>query len=346
MKQFLKQLLGIRSSADYPDNITSCMQLFADAATERGLAVHWSTNPLYVIIGRGDLKQPEIGIIAHVDVIEPFFEPREENDTLFGRGAMDMKGPATAAFFAMLDSTHQNVAMVITGDEEVGGAVAKHLCDVFVPSHDLIVPDQNRDFRITLESKGALHFSVAVNGKEGHGAKPWSGTNAIEQGFALFDQLKNTLYVNNTDGWHNTLALAFVDMNNRSHNVIPGSARFAFDFRFVSKTPEHWQEIISDIASHYGRYEEKIAVQRIELAKTSELERYKRISEEELGRGVEYAQNFGSCDARHWMGRVPTIILTRPIGSASHVFDEHVEYPSLETLKKIIERFLNESQNL
>ncbi len=85
---------------------------------------------LLVELGEGE---PELGILAHLDVVpadgewrttEPF-TLREEGGVLYGRGVIDDKGPAMAALYALvcardLGLIRRKVQLILGSDEECG----------------------------------------------------------------------------------------------------------------------------------------------------------------------------------------------------------------------------------
>ncbi len=81
-----------------------------------------------------DDKEQHLGILCHLDVVpegngwtKPPFELTAENGRLFGRGAIDDKGPAIAALYAMrcvkeLGLADKNVRLILGSNEENGSA--------------------------------------------------------------------------------------------------------------------------------------------------------------------------------------------------------------------------------
>lgn len=89
-------------------------------------------------------KKPNIVLLNHIDVVEANstewlhhpFEGKIINDTIWGRGALDMKGMAVMQLFAMLqlnkDSLTHNITLLCVSGEESGGKNgAKIICDNF-----------------------------------------------------------------------------------------------------------------------------------------------------------------------------------------------------------------------
>ncbi len=337
-------LLQTSSVSGNREGIKESMRLFAEAAEEKGLEVAWKDNPLSLVVGRGDLKHPDVGFLCHLDTVPPYFPPRVEGDLVYGRGAIDMKGPAVASFFGMLESSHDSVAMAFTGDEETTGEAAAFLSTTFVPQQVLMVPDQNRDFDITRESKGLLEFVVSVEGSAAHGSAPWLGENAVKKAIKAYQELEKVLELDHSeDAWANTLNLSFINTDNEAHNVIPASAEVGFDLRFVEEDVDYWISRIRETLDELGaELTVKGKGERIDVDVTRDIALYQNIVEKVTGRRPNLLKNPSSCDARFYAGKVPTIIISKCAGGDSHADDEYVEYSSLEDMKNITRRYLEE----
>lgn len=120
-----------------------------------------------------------LGILGHVDVVPagkgwtyPAFEGHIENDRLYGRGAIDDKGPTMAAWMAMKmvkDAgipLNKRVRLIIGTDEESGFRCVKRYFEKEEMPHIGFAPDA--DFPIINAEKGiaTLRFSTAKLEKE------------------------------------------------------------------------------------------------------------------------------------------------------------------------------------
>ncbi len=116
-------------------------QALAEALAIAG-ELGFKTRNLDNIAGTVDFGdgEPRLDILAHLDVVPAGdgwtvtgpFEPKVENGKLYGRGAMDDKGPAVAALYAMLAvreagiSLNGNVRLILGTDEECGSSDLEH----------------------------------------------------------------------------------------------------------------------------------------------------------------------------------------------------------------------------
>lgn len=126
-----------------------------------------------VDMGEGE---PELGILAHLDVVpagdgwhtEPY-KMTVDGDRIYGRGVSDDKGPAMCALFAMkavrdlkLPVT-KSCRLILGTDEECGSGDLKHYFETAKPPKYTFTPDAN--FPVTNGEKGRFtkHFYTDVN---------------------------------------------------------------------------------------------------------------------------------------------------------------------------------------
>ncbi|QRG69352.1 dipeptidase PepV [Brevibacillus choshinensis] len=117
--------------------------------------------------------EEEIGVLVHVDVVTvgegwttPPFQPDIRNGRFYARGAIDDKGPALAAYYALKmvkDSglpVNKKVRLIIGTDEESGWLCMKHFAE-----HDKVPqvgfsPDSS--FPMTYAEKGQINPTLAL----------------------------------------------------------------------------------------------------------------------------------------------------------------------------------------
>ncbi|MED4585457.1 dipeptidase PepV [Brevibacillus choshinensis] len=117
--------------------------------------------------------EEEIGVLVHVDVVTvgdgwttPPFEPNIRDGRIYSRGAIDDKGPALAAYYALKmvkDSRlplSKKVRLIIGTDEESGWLCMKHFAE-----HDKVPevgfsPDSS--FPMTHAEKGQINPTLAL----------------------------------------------------------------------------------------------------------------------------------------------------------------------------------------
>ncbi|WP_312116213.1 dipeptidase PepV [Brevibacillus reuszeri] len=146
-----------------------------EAMLDRGVHDGFQTKNLEgyagtISYGEGD---DEIGVLVHVDVvtvgegwITPPFEPSIRDGKIYARGAIDDKGPALAAYYALKmvkDSglpLQKRVRLIIGTDEESGW-----LCMKYFAEHDQVPqvgfsPDSS--FPMTHAEKGQINPTLTI----------------------------------------------------------------------------------------------------------------------------------------------------------------------------------------
>jgi succinyl-diaminopimelate desuccinylase len=136
---------------------------------------------------------------GHVDVVPgrpEQFEPRLEDDRLFGRGAYDMKGALAALMLALADLRDQRAVRVRLGivpDEESEEEIERG-GDLLVDNGfvgDFAITGEPTDMHIGVAAKGVLAMRIQVDGRAAHGATPWLGENAILRAVDVFRAIQS-----------------------------------------------------------------------------------------------------------------------------------------------------------
>lgn len=145
----------------------------------------WRVRRIPVSAGRDDLlattaEVPKVTLSTHVDTVPPYLPPRLEGGMLWGRGACDAKGIAAAMIAAAqeLRAAGVPVALLFVVGEEVShdGAEAANR----VPAGSTVLIDgEPTESTLAIGTKGAMRFTLRVEGKAAHSAYPGLGRSAI-----------------------------------------------------------------------------------------------------------------------------------------------------------------------
>ncbi|ELK40381.1 dipeptidase PepV [Brevibacillus agri] len=122
--------------------------------------------------------EEEVGVLVHIDVVTvgegwttPPFEPTIRDGRLYARGALDDKGPALAAYYALRlvrDSglaLTKRVRLIIGTDEESGWLCMKHFME-----HDRVPPigfSPDSSFPMTHAEKGQINPTLTIAPTQG-----------------------------------------------------------------------------------------------------------------------------------------------------------------------------------
>ena len=170
-------------------------------------------------------------------------------DTLYGRGATDMKS-AIASFIAGTSKFLQkngadfggSISLLITGDEEgpsINGTkkVLSWMEDVGEELDVCLVgePTNPRELgeMVKIGRRGSLSGSVKVYGVQGHTAYPHLAKNPLPALAKLATLLSETpLDRGNEHFQPSNLQITSIDVGNTATNVIPASGQLRFNVRF------------------------------------------------------------------------------------------------------------------
>jgi succinyl-diaminopimelate desuccinylase len=227
-----------------------------------GFAVHRvtfaepGTSPVENLYARIGSSGPHLLFAGHTDVVPPGDESKWSHPpfagnisegTLYGRGAVDMKGAIACALAATLDYLAANepkgsISFMVTGDEE-GVAVngtAKLLkwaaergekfdhCVLGEPSNAAAIGDT-----IKVGRRGSLNGTLVVAGKQGHVAYPERADNPVRGLVTLMGALMSAPLDHGSAHFSaSNLEFTSIDIGNPVVNLIPGEARARFNIRF------------------------------------------------------------------------------------------------------------------
>jgi [amino group carrier protein]-lysine/ornithine hydrolase len=116
----------------------------------------------------------EVVLLGHMDTVPGFIPVRREGDRLFGRGAVDAKGPLAAAITAASRQpvgTGWRITVIGAVEEEGSSRGARHLVSRRAPDQLVILEPSGWD-AVTLGYKGSLRLRYRLSQPMGHGAGP------------------------------------------------------------------------------------------------------------------------------------------------------------------------------
>ncbi|MBC7189944.1 M20 family metallopeptidase [Candidatus Aerophobetes bacterium] len=195
-------------------------------------------------IGEG---APVFAIISHMDVVPPGegwdfdpFSPIVKDGKIYGRGAVDNKGPFAASYAgikALLKSGISLKGTLVLGavaDEEKGSLWGmQHILDSGFGCDFCIIPDGGELDRIIVGEKGRMEVCLKTRGKSAHASQPQKGENAI---YKMVDYL-SLLKKSSLKGPHHplfdapTINLGEIK-GGQAPNIVPDVCEAVLDIRF------------------------------------------------------------------------------------------------------------------
>jgi succinyl-diaminopimelate desuccinylase len=356
----------------------SAIAVVSDALEEIGFKCHRlpfsdsqspAVNNLYGRIGTGN---PHLCFAGHTDVVpvgdaahwsfHPF-EGHVEDEMLYGRGAVDMKG-AIACFIAASKEFLQDkgaafkgsISLMITGDEEgpaINGTIkilewlkARNeiidACLIGEPTSKTQVGDT-----VKIGRRGSLNAEIIIHGMQGHVAYPELADNPIPRLLSFLTEITKTPLDQGSEAFQPShLEITSIDVGNLAGNVIPQAASANFNIRFNDHhTGQKLIKWLDEIAlktagvhtlaahisgepfcTHPGAFKDTVvqAIQKV------------------TGHTPELSTSGGTSDGRFIHYHTPVIECGLKNATA-HQIDEHVAIQDLKILKmiykEILERF-------
>ena len=126
------------------------------------------------VVARWGRGQRHLALVGHLDTVPGVIPVRREGDRLFGRGAVDAKGPLAAAITALMmlpSAIDARFSLIGAVDEEGSSSGARHL-QTQQPPDELVILEPSGWDAITLGYKGSLRIDYRLSQPMSHGAGP------------------------------------------------------------------------------------------------------------------------------------------------------------------------------
>jgi succinyl-diaminopimelate desuccinylase len=348
--------------------------------TKAGFEVHRTTfaepgtAPIENLYARIGNTRPNLVFAGHTDVVPPGDEAAWHHppfagdvagDTLYGRGAVDMKGGIACFVAAALDHLAANsgqpkkgsLSLLITGDEEsvaVNGTIkllkwAAERGEVF--DHCILGEPSNLEVlgdTIKAGRRGSLNGTLVVTGRQGHVAYPDRADNPIRGLVTLIAALQAPLDDGSAHFDPSNLEFTSVDVGNPTVNLIPGEARARFNIRYNDR---HSQTALKTLLEHRAQaaaagrirfaFEWQPSNADVFLTKPGPFTDLAAAAIEEVtGRKPKLSTTGGTSDARFIKDYCPVLEFGL-VGQTMHQVDERAPVKDLVTLTAIYRRIID-----
>ena len=352
-----------------PDD-RDCQQLIAEHLAPLGFSVehhrYGEVDNLWA--RRGDAK-PLFVFAGHTDVVPPGpveqwthdpFTPTIAGNTLYGRGAADMKSSIAAMISAcerfITDyADHKgSIAFLITSDEEgpaTDGTVRIvellqqrgvdiDYCLVGEPTSTATVGDVVKNGR-----RGSLSGTLTVRGTQGHIAYPHLADNPIHR----FAPALNALVSEQWDQGNaffppTSFQISNINAGTGANNVIPGSVEILFNLRFSTEITEARirQRIEQILDAHALDYDLVWALSGNPfLTPAGELIDATCAAIKKLRQfDAELSTSGGTSDGRFIAPTGAQVLELGPVNASIHKVDENIDVDELEMLGRIYHEIL------
>ncbi len=197
----------------------------------------------------------ELALVGHMDTVP--YDPAwaeattlsEKDGKLYARGACDTKGFIAAALSAVaatdLHALRRPLALVFTGDEEVGLLGAKRLAAARPMQARYSIVGEPTSLQPIRAGKGYCLAEIVVHGREGHSAYPALGSSAIFRAARLITRIE-MLATELEREQHPDFDPPFTTLNvglvrgGIAKNVIAGECRLTLEWRPIPGQKAEW----------------------------------------------------------------------------------------------------------
>lgn len=216
------------------------------------------------VIGRiqGEGRAAPILFNAHLDHVDagdltrwpfPPFEARIHENRIWGRGAVDIKGPLAAQVYGAASLRHSGIAppgdvyVSAVVQEEIGGLGACWLARS-LPASLIVVGEPSRN-ELRRGHRGRAEMLLRVRGRSVHASIPDSGVNPLSVVARFIQALESLRLPVDPELGAATIAPTLIGTDQSSANVIPGEALLTCDWRSLpGETSEQMQALLQRIA--------------------------------------------------------------------------------------------------
>jgi len=365
--QLAEQLIARRSVTPADDG---CQALIAERLQRVGFTSETikSNGVTNTWLRRGS-SAPVFVFAGHTDVVPP--GPREQwasdpfvaevrDETLYGRGAADMKSSLAAFAIAAQEfigahAQHRgSIALLLTSDEEgpaTDGTVKVvellrkrgekiDYCVIGEPTSVNLLGDTIKNGR-----RGSLSGRLVVTGIQGHVAYPELIRNPVHQVAPALTELANERWDDGNEFFPpTTFQISNIRAGTGALNVVPGHCEIDFNLRFASVSSAG--ALMQRIEQILNKHDLEFSVQwtigaQPFLTPPGELSTsIMRAIYEVTGRTAELSTTGGTSDGRFISTFCPQVIEFGPRNASIHKIDEHIALNDLEPLKDVYRRTL------
>ena len=352
-----------------------CQQLMAAHLEAVGFDIemlHYEdTLNMWARKGKG---KPVFCFAGHTDVVPtgpveqwhtPPFEPTIIGDTLYGRGAADMKGSlaamivATERFLRRYPTPSFDIAYLITSDEEgpfINGTkrVIETLearqekiswCIVGEPSSSQIAGDVVKNGR-----RGSLTGQLKVKGAQGHVAYPHLAQNPVHLAAAALAELAAEQWDQGNAFFPATsFQIANIHAGTGASNVIPGELNVMFNFRYSTESSAEQlrQRVIALLDRHGLNYQLDWTLNGLPFLTDSGslVEATVEAIYQVQGFKPRLETSGGTSDGRFIAPTGAQVVELGPCNATIHKINECVSVTDLEQLAKMYEAVLEQIEH-
>jgi len=288
--------------------------------------------------------------------------PTHRDGLLYGRGAADMKTSIAAMVVAIEEfvAAHPQhaggIALLITSDEEgpsVDGTVKVcewleargqrlDYCIVGEPSSVERLGDMIKNGR-----RGSLSGKLTVRGVQGHIAYPHLAKNPIHLALPALAELATIEWDRGNEYFQPTSwQMSNIHAGTGANNVIPGEAVVDFNVRFSTEwSVNGLKQRVAEVLSRHGldfHITWSLSGEPFVTPVGALVQAMTQAIADETGVATQLSTTGGTSDGRFIAKLCEQVVEFGPLNASIHKIDEHVRVDTIEPLKNIYRRTLEE----
>lgn len=243
-------------------------------------AVRPPTHLNLIVEHAGSSGHMRLLLNGHIDTVPPIDPPqavRLDEQRLYGRGAVDMKGAVAAMSLALVAvnraglSLKHGVMLSAVAGEEIGGIGTKAFLDTG-RRPEMAVIGEPTQLRLVTAHKGVEWIEVRFSGKAGHASCPERGANAIVAASHAVIALNELASRINTSIQHPLLGGATLNVGaihaGTIPNMVPDSCTVRIDRRWLPG--EEIESVVDDVSQIVQQAARSVPSVHVELIRMDE----------------------------------------------------------------------------
>lgn len=369
MKELLKQLIQADSTPSKGEALAA--EVIATYFNRHGIDCRvdqWDGNRGNVVAHvKTARSRPALLFVCHLDVVSPGeetwehppFGAVEADGRIYGRGAVDMKGPIASVVAAICEAARGqmplqgDIVFAATAGEETDSAGVLRFVqdrDWLPPLAGIVVPEPT-DFAVVTAHRGLFWLRITTRGRSVHSSTPERGVNAIGLMKQVLDELERYQVPGEP---HPVLGKCSMSINTiaggEAMNVVPDRCTLGVDVRTLpgqshDAIRHDFERILADLTTGVPQFEAELRVERSVPAMETDPEcefvkTFCSAVEVDLTNAIGF-----TTDAPHLLPLGAPIVIYGPgRPRMCHQVDEHIELADLQggadSFKRIIRQFL------
>jgi len=241
--EFLQRLIRTRSMPGEEGDIAALVAAEMRTLGYDEVSTDKAGNVIGLIRGSGDAPSTMFNThLDHVDAGDPDDWPHDpfggelHDGVVWGRGAVDIKGPLAAQVYgaaALIDGSRPPGDVYVTAvvQEEVGGLGARYMAETLAA--DLIMVGEPSRNEVRRGHRGRVELQARVRGRMAHASMTDIGRNPVTVLGRFLTLLEDIDHPHDPNLGTATIAPTLIRTDQTSANVIPGEAYLTLDCRTV-----------------------------------------------------------------------------------------------------------------